>query len=370
MDQEDFLRLHLEKRKEQNAFRRLSLAGDRVDFCSNDYLGLARNESLQGQVAEFVAARHLSGGSTGSRLLSGNYPLIEEAEKEIAAFHEAEAGLIFNSGYDANIGLFSSLPQKGDTILYDQLIHASIRDGIRLSRAQSFSFLHNDADDLEKKLRRASGNIFVAIESLYSMDGDYPPLPAIAAACEKYRARLIVDEAHATGVVGAEGRGLVQHSGMTRKCFARIHTFGKALGAHGAIIVGSETLRDYLINYARSFIYTTALPPASIATILLAYRALPGMREERKYLDSLIRLFREARYPYPLLPGETPIQVLIVGGNEHTRNLAARLQQQGMDVRAILHPTVPEGAERLRIVLHSFNTADEVRTLISCINSN
>src|SRR5579871_2686507 len=229
---DDFLNKKINERKAQNAFRQLRLPEGKIDFCSNDYLGIVKND-LIGRRSSDVGHRL---GSTGSRLLSGNYLLIEETEKQIAIFHEAEAGLIFNSGYDANVGLLSCIPQRGDTIIYDYLSHASIRDGIRLSFAESFSFAHNRLDDLEKKLKVSKGNVFVVTESVFSMDGDCAPLNEIVSLCEKYNAHLILDEAHATGVVGEKGEGLAQHLGLHEKFFARMHTFGKAVGCHGAIV--------------------------------------------------------------------------------------------------------------------------------------
>ncbi|HSZ87093.1 MAG TPA: aminotransferase class I/II-fold pyridoxal phosphate-dependent enzyme, partial [Puia sp.] len=262
---EEFLNKKLAERKDLNAYRQLQLPKNKIDFFSNDYLGISKAKLLS------AVDGQLSTGSTGSRLLSGNYPLIEETEKMIATFHDAESGLIFNSGYDANVGLVSCIAQRGDTILYDHLSHASIRDGMRLSFAQSFSFVHNDTEDLEKKLKAAQGNIFVVTESVFSMDGDIAPLKIISELCEKYNANLIVDEAHATGVVGEKGEGLVQQLNLQEKCFARMHTFGKALGCHGAVILGSETLKNYLINFSRAFIYTTSLPEISVEAIKNSY---------------------------------------------------------------------------------------------------
>lgn len=358
---DDFLLAQLEKRRAQHALRELKLPPPHmVDLCSNDYLGLARSASMQEAVHALLMERPYMHGSTGSRLLAGNYSWIEEAESNLAAFHAAPAALIFNSGYDANVGLFSCVPQKEDTVIYDQLIHASIRDGIRLSRARSFSFLHNDVSDLQKKLQRAGGNIFVAVESVYSMDGDMAPLSDIAAACEKAGARLIVDEAHATGVAGKRGEGLVQALELENACFARVHTFGKALGCHGAVVLGSVALRSYLVNFARSFIYTTALPPTAIAAVMASYNLFPYMQEAREHLSALIGRFRQRTSQLQVLPSETPIQIVLTPGNEFTRRQASTLQEAGLDVRPILHPTVPQGQERLRIVLHSFNTFEEV----------
>jgi 8-amino-7-oxononanoate synthase len=367
MKEEDFLKHALEKRKAEDAFRRLSLVSDKVDFCSNDYLGLAGNADFQQRINSRIREGAFPYGSGGSRLLAGNFDLMEEAEEIIARFHQSPAALIFNSGYDANTGLFAAVPQKTDTIIYDQLIHASIRDGIRLSFAGSFSFLHNDINDLEKKLKQAVGNIFVAVESVYSMDGDYAPLTDIVSLCNQYHANLVVDEAHATGVIGKVGEGLVQHLRLQDSCFARIHTFGKALGTHGAVVLGSSMLRDYLVNFSRPFIYTTALSPASVAAITLSYQTFPGMHAEREQLQHLIEQFQQAGISIQILKSRTPIQVAIIPGNENARRAAAHLQQNGLDVRAILYPSVPKGKERLRIVLHSFNTPEEMNRLIELL---
>jgi 8-amino-7-oxononanoate synthase len=364
---EDFLNKKLTERKTQNAFRELKIIENKIDFCSNDYLGIARRNSKVNEENTPLNLRH---GSTGSRLLSGNYALIEEAEKDIALFHAAEAGLIFNSGYDANLGILSCVPQRKDTILYDFLSHASIRDGIRLSLANSFSFAHNDLEDLEKKMKTAKGNIFVATESVFSMDGDLAPLVEIANLCEKYNANLMVDEAHATGVIGSKGEGLVQELGLGKKCFARMHTFGKALGCHGAIILGSKKLKDYLVNFSRSFIYTTSLPPLSLASIKKAYELFPAMNKERNDLRDLILFFQSANLILPKFISHTPIQIVLAPDNGKVKLLAARLQGYGMDVRAIVYPSVPKGTERLRIVLHSFNKHTELDELIRLLNKS
>ena len=362
---EHFLIKKLNERKQANAFRQLSLPDTKVDFCSNDYLGITRNNLVEKLLKKSATTGRSQNdtfktGSTGSRLLAGNYTLIEEVERKIALFHQASTALIFNSGYDANVGLFSCLPQKGDTMIYDQLSHASIRDGIRLSLCQSFSFKHNDLEDLEKKLKAATGNIFVATESVFSMDGDKAPLNQIAALCDQYRAHLIVDEAHATGVIGEKGEGLVQALGLQQRCLARIHTFGKACGVHGAAVLGSENLRNYLINFSRTFIYTTALPETSLAAIAASYEIFPHLVNERQHLAEIISRFQLAASKYQLLVSETPVQVILIPGNDNVKRDAMELQQNGFDIRPILSPTVARGAERLRIVLHSFNTMQEV----------
>jgi 8-amino-7-oxononanoate synthase len=357
---ENFLLKKLEQRQQQNALRSLRLPGRLIDFCSNDYLGLATS-NFKPQTS------NLPSGAAGSRLLAGNYELIETAERELAAFHQSEAALIFNSGYDANLGLLSSVPQRGDTVLYDYLSHASLRDGIRLSFAQSHSFAHNNINELEQQLQHAKGNLFVVTESVFSMDGDFCPLQEMVALCKKYNAHLIVDEAHATGVTGERGEGLVQMLGLQQDCFARIHTFGKACGAHGAVVLGSPTLRSYLINFARSFIYSTALPPLTVQHIRKSYAQFPLMQKERAHLRHLIAIFQSAFLPFQKLVSQTPIQGVVIPGNDAARAAAAHLQQEGFDVRPILYPTVPAGAERLRIVLHSFNTEEELNGLIGAL---
>lgn len=355
---DQFLLKKLNERRTANAFRQLRLTEGMVDFCSNDYLGIARNRLLN-------AAANCPHGSTGSRLLSGNSRLAEETEAMIAAFHDSEAALLFNSGYDANTGLLSCVPQRNDTILYDALCHASIRDGIRLSFADSFAFAHNDMNDLQKKMAHATGEIFVVTESVFSMDGDEAPLPEMVSLCERHGCHLIVDEAHATGVIGLRGEGLAQHLQLHHRCFARVHTFGKAPGCHGAAVAGSALLRDYLINFSRQFIYTTALPATSILAIRQSYHLFPGMESERRQLQLLIKAFKESmeHSRYELLNSDTPIQAIVIPGNEAVRQVAHSLQERGLDIRPILYPTVPRGRERLRVVLHSFNDIGEVRLI-------
>lgn len=357
---EDFLHKKIRERQDQDAYRQLRIATG-IDLCSNDYLGIVYNNLLHLETAEYKT------GSTGSRLLTGNNALTEETETMIAAFHEAEAALIFNSGYDANTGLLSCVPQRGDTVLYDWLSHASIRDGLRLSNAQSFSFLHNDLADLEKKIAAAKGNVFVVTESVFSMDGDMAPLQQMTGVCNRYNAHLVVDEAHATGVVGKNGEGLVQLLGLQKQCFARIHTFGKALGCHGAVVLGSHALRNYLINFSRAFIYTTALPPASIAAIQSAYRLFPAMQGERKHLQQLVNLFQSADTGYKKGESSTAIQWVMLPGNTAAKAAAAGCRRHQYDVRAILYPTVPKESERLRVVLHAFNTVEQVQQLAAVL---
>ncbi len=364
---EEFIKAKLSERRSNGTFRQLKAEGSLVDFCSNDYLGFARSSALKELIDKEVntTAKALN-GSTGSRLLSGNSSYVENLEQEIANYHYSEAGLIYNSGYDANVGLFSSLPQRGDTIILDELAHASIIDGARLSLANRYSFRHNDLESLENKLKVAKGNIYVAIESVYSMDGDTPPIEEILALTDKYNAQLIVDEAHA---VGLYGNGLVCQLGLESQIFARIITFGKALGCHGAIVLGSNLLREYLINFSRSFIYTTAASFHQMASIRMAYKLLPSAQNEIEQLKYNIDLFKQklSNVKASLLPSNSAIQCVIAGSNEKARQLAAKIQEAGLDVRPILSPTVPKGTERLRICLHSYNTEKEIVLLAETI---
>ncbi|MCY7423280.1 MAG: pyridoxal phosphate-dependent aminotransferase family protein [Chitinophagaceae bacterium] len=361
MYNDDFLDRKLEERREQNTFRKLRDVENKIDFCSNDYLGIVHKGLLN------TGPSHSKHGSTGSRLLTGNSYLTEMAEEKIAAFHKGQAAVIFNSGYDANVGLLSCIAQKGDTIIYDQLVHASIRDGIRLSYAQSFSFAHNNIEDLEKKLIFCTGNIFVVTESVFSMDGDVCPLSAILSLVKIYNAHLILDEAHAIGVVGANGEGLSQSLNLHEQCFARVYTFGKACGCHGAVAVGSTRLKDYLINFARSFIFSTALPEVAIHAIINSYEVFPLLCAERGQLQILIEQFQSTSTKYTKLISKTPIQGIIVPGNNVVKEIAANLNQNNFDVRPILYPTVPKGTERLRIILHANNLQHELQQLLQLL---
>ncbi len=365
---EIFIQQKLAQRIADDNFRVLKTASGLIDFCSNDYLGFARSEKLKALVQDEIEKYpgYLN-GSGGSRLLSGNTAFIEELEQKIASFHQAEAGLIFNSGYDANLGLFSSLPQKGDTIIADELIHACIIDGARLSLANRFSFQHNDLNDLEKKLKNAKGICYVAVESVYSMDGDTAPLPEIIQLTKQYNANLIVDEAHATGVFG---KGLVQLLNLEKQVFARMVTFGKALGSHGAIVLGSENLCNYLINFARSFIYTTAPSFHQLLTTKMAYQLLDTSLEQQIKLAELIALFKkevQKKHSHQLIESNSAIQSILVPGNSKSKQTAEFLQKNGFDMRAILSPTVAAGKERLRICIHNYNSEEEIAELVNLL---
>lgn len=366
----------LNLRTQNNALRQLGTSTALIDFASNDYLGFAHSKVIFEAVHALLFQKDLKqNGASGSRLLSGNHSLYGDTESQIAAFHHSETALLFNSGYDANVGFFSSVPQKGDFILYDELIHASIRDGIQLSNATAYKFKHNDDEDLERLIGKVQANasavVYVVTESVFSMDGDTPPLQEIARICKKHSVYLIVDEAHALGVFGNQGEGLVQMLDLQDAVFARIITFGKGLGCHGAVILGSPLLKSYLVNFARSLIYTTGLSPHAVGTIQVAYQHLAQNNEAREKLRNNINIFNQQKQLVGLKPifvrSKSPIQCAVIPGNEKVKNIAAQLQLQGFDVKAILSPTVPEGQERLRICLHSYNSEAEITEVLEAL---
>lgn len=362
----EILESRLESREKEGSLRSLRSNENLIDFCSNDYLGFAR-DLKSGEDEEFAAL-----GSTGSRLISGNSGYIEELERHIAEYHCSQTGLIFNSGYDANLGLFSAVPQRGDTVIYDEFCHASIRDGLRLGVCKSYSFPHNDLVALESHLSKAAGQIYVAVESVYSMDGSFADLLEISELAEKYHAKLIVDEAHATGLFGAKGEGRVVELKLQDRVFARMHTFGKALGRHGAIVLGGHNLRSYLINFSRPFIYTTALPKSALIGIKDAYDKLSKINNKELKLCKIQRLFNqkiEDGLTLEIIESFSPIKGVICGSNERAKYMSGVLENAGLDVRPILSPTVKKGTERLRICLHEFNTEEEVEKLVNCLKS-
>jgi 8-amino-7-oxononanoate synthase len=364
----DKLLAKLTERQNIGNLRTLTTSKGRIDFFSNDYLGLARNKVLSIEIAqEYARFDNKINGSTGSRLLAGHSQFFEELESRLAEIFLAEKALIFNSGYNANLAILSCVPQRGDTIIHDELIHASLIDGARLSFAKRFSFKHNDLNDLERVLFQSSGDKFVVVESIYSMDGDTAPLKELVQVCEKHGAYLIVDEAHSTGVMGASGAGMVAMLGLDKQVFARIMTFGKGMGVHGACICGSKTLIDYLINFARAFIYTTAMPLHGLVSIDQAFKFLRKNENLQTQLNENVQYFLSCAASTGLekriVPSQSAIQVVKVSGNNQARFIADKLMGLGFDIRAILSPTVKEGEERIRICLHSFNEKEDIFTL-------
>ena len=374
------LTLKLEQREQNNSLRKLALPNHLSDFASNDYLGFSKSEAIFNRTHSFLIDNNIIlNGATGSRLLSGNHAVYQEAENCISKFHHSENALIFNSGYDANVGFFSAVPQRNDVILYDELSHASIRDGIQLSNAKSYKFQHNNFEDLERIILKLSSEnqqpttIFVVTESVFSMDGDTPNLEELVQLCNKNNCFLVVDEAHALGVFGDHGEGLVQMQGLQDDVFARIMTFGKGLGCHGAAILGSQKLIDYLVNFARSFIYTTGLSPHSVASILVAYQHLQTEKEALQKLRENVIHFNQEKKQLGLNPlfvrSKSAIQSAIIPGNQKVKNIANQLQEKGFDVKAILSPTVPEGQERIRVCLHSYNSKEEISEVLQLLAS-
>lgn len=365
------LQQRLAERAVQGNLRELKTTAGLVDFCSNDYLGLARSERLQELIQQQQANyNHLPMGATGSRLLSGNHPLFEELETIVAAYHKGESALLYNSGYTANVGLLSALPQRGDTVFYDEASHASMKDGLRLSFAKSYSFRHNDVQDLHRKLKQATGQIYVVVESVYSMDGDQAPLKEMAIVCQEHNAALIVDEAHAVGLYGEKGEGLTVALGLEEKVFAQVITYGKAFGNHGAAIVGPNVLREYLVNYSRAFIYTTGLPTHTLVALKCAYSLLPQLQTERQQVNKLARqLYAQLNNIKGIrcTPAESVILSVMLEDATQLKPMALSLQKQGFDVRPVLSPTVPKGSERLRIIVHAFNTEEEIVGLVQAI---
>jgi len=366
-------------RKEKDYLRTLptvdfsSTTQNLIDFSSNDYLGFARNTALKKAIEQEYKNLKGFNGSTGSRLISGNTPYCEALEQRIASVHQTQSALIFNSGYNANIGLFSCIAGTEDTILFDELCHASIRDGLRLSRGKTVAFQHNNLEDLQSKIKSTTGNIFIAVESVYSMDGDVAPLKEIAELVqEKENIALIVDEAHGIGVFGEKGQGLVHELELNEVVFAKIMTYGKAMGGHGAAVVGAKNLKTYLINYAGSFIYTTALPIHTLVGIKTGYDFLENPFFQNQ-LHQKINLFLDnlsAASKARFIESKSPIQSLILEGNSEIKAIANQFIENGFGVKAILSPTVSKGKERIRISLHGFNTEEEILELTNFINQH
>lgn len=362
------LQSRLQKRNILGNLRRLQIIETPIDFSSNDYLGLARSEELRENLLQEwkMQLTHLNGlGSTGSRLLTGNSVYAEELEQKIAKFHGYETGLLFNCGYMANVGLVSAITGEESVIFFDAAVHASTHDGIRLSGAKAFPFRHNDVEHLENRLKNCTslGDRFICIESIYSTDGSMAPLTEISHLARRYEAHLIVDEAHAVGVCGPKGRGLVAENNLTNHVLAQVITFGKALGTYGAIVLGSQTLKDTLINFATSYIYTTALPLQSLLAIKCSYDLYPEMNRHRDQIKKLIEVFRSCYES----TSRTHIQSVLVEGNESVKKVAKSLIKEGFDVRPLLSPTVKRGHEALRVCLHAFNTENELLQLMTHI---
>ena len=372
------LKSKLELRMLTQSFRELPKESNLFDFSSNDYLGFSKSDLIFDETHQYLIDNNLkSNGATGSRLISGNHKLYETTENLIAKFHQTETALIFNSGYDANVGFFGSVPQRNDIILFDELCHASIRDGILLSNAKSYKFNHNDFLDLEELIIKFESQtsqkitFYIVTESVFSMDGDCPNLEELIKVSEKHNCLLVIDEAHSLGVFGESGQGLVQEYQIQNRIFARIVTFGKGLGCHGAAVLGGQNLKDYLVNFARSFIYSTGLSPHSVATIFIAYNHLMKDKTQVQKLKKNIIYFNQQKNLLGLKPlfvrSKSAIQSAIIPGNERVKQIAKIIQENGFNVKAILSPTVPEGQERLRVCLHSYDDKKNIDAILNVL---
>jgi len=370
--QPKYLMKSLIERGQNGLLRKLDHNFPGIDFCSNDYLGFSKNGLLTEKLKAIPHDKLC--GSTGSRLISGNSQLIEEAEKQIALFHHAQKALIFNSGYDANLGLLSSVPQKTDLILFDELIHASLYDGIRLSHATHYKFKHNDVESLQELIHRHQKNfenIYVVVESVYSMDGDTAPLLDMVELTKtpEENVFLIVDEAHAIGVFGKQGRGLCNALNIEKDCFARIYTYGKAMGCHGAAVVGSEILQQYLVNFSRPFIYTTALPVHSIHAIQTAYQLLIETEQKDLLQNNIAYFCSKTSTIKHCVNHQSAICSFVVGSNELADKFEKELAGKNIHAKAIKSPTVKAGTERIRFSIHSFNTREEINLLAELLSN-
>jgi 8-amino-7-oxononanoate synthase len=361
------------EREQNGLLRTLKNSFPGIDFCSNDYLGFSKLGLLRKKIDESRGGAPLNYGATGSRLISGNTHFIEEAEKQIALFHHAKSALIFNSGYDANLGLLSSVAQKTDLILYDENVHASVYDGIRLSSATHYKFKHNDVDEVEELITRhqkSFGNIYVVVESVYALDGDSSPLIELTEICNPTKnIYLIVDEAHAIGVFGNQGRGLCNALGIEQKCFARIYTYGKAMGCQGAAVVGSQVLINYLINFARSFIYTTALPEHCVDAILHGYQLLIETDQKDALQKNIAYFYSKTNQIKNCVKSQSAIHSFKMGSNEQADRLEKALAAQDIHVRVLKSPTVKHMGERVRVSIHSYNTIEEIDKLVEVLTN-
>jgi 8-amino-7-oxononanoate synthase len=342
-----------------------------IDLCSNDYLGLAEHPGLRAAVVQAVESSARVGG-TASRLLSGQTEGWRSLEEEFAQFAGTEAALFFGSGYAANMGLLSALVGRDDVVYSDELNHASLIDGMRLSGARKVIYPHLDLNGLENSLRQDAGapwRRIIVTESVFSMNGDVAPLKEIAALAERFGAAMIVDEAHATGVQGKNGWGLAAEAGICPQVLATIHTCGKALGSAGAFVCGPAVIKDHLINHARTFIFSTALPPYFAEQIRAALRLAVSMNEERQALLKRSGRFNEALRQAGFDTSESASQIVpvIIGRNDDTLQVAERLQQEGFLVRAIRPPTVPTGKARLRLSLTVRIADEELVRLVNCL---
>lgn len=363
----NFLQLSLQEREEKGVKRTLRISPKTVDFFSNDYLGFARNKVLHQRILEeYNSQPELLFGSTGARLISGNTTYMREIEQFIAEEHQTEAALLFSSGYTANLALFSALLKRNDVVLVDENIHRSVHDGCRLSFAKKIKFRHNDLQHLESLLQKVGGRCFIAVESLYSMDGDLAPLTDMCGLAKKYGAALIVDEAHAFGVFGY---GLVHKLGLQNEVFATVITYGKSMGMNGAVILSNQLVIDYLVNYASPFIYTTAMPHFHVSGLRIGYEFF---KENDHFTNKLQEnlVYFHSKGIESTAHKQSPVQILKFQTTAQLRVIRDRLEEANLHTFAVFPPTVREGEERLRVCIHAFNTKNEIAQLTEIIRKN
>lgn len=342
-----------------------------LDFSSNDYLGLSNHPKLIEAAKQALDKWGLS--SCASRLMSGDLEIHHRLEEEVARFKNKEAGLVFNSGYQANTGIISALYGRGDCVFSDRLNHASIIDGILLSGARFFRFKHNDAGHLEvllKKERRKFKQSLIVTETVFSMEGDRAPLKDLVDLKDKYNCSLMVDEAHATGIFGKDGSGVAEEENLSGDIELIMGTFGKALGGFGAYLATSQKIKEFLINACRSFIYSTALPAGIIAVNLAALELLNEEPQRRQGLLDSAQFFREALKEYGFaVRGSSQIIPLIIGENLKTANFAQALQEKGYWVLPVRPPTVPQNQARLRFSLTTYHNKEVLERLVDDISA-
>jgi 8-amino-7-oxononanoate synthase len=341
-----------------------------LSFCSNDYLGLANHPALISAMQK--AAGESGVGSGASNLITGHHRYHDELEKQLASFVGLPAALLFSTGYMANIGVLGALVGRGDAIFADKLNHACLNDGGYYSLAEFQRFPHNDVAALEKLLKQSSAkHKIIAVDAVFSMDGDIAPIPEYLALCEKYDAYLYMDDAHGFGVLGPHGEGTLAHFKIKSPRIIMMATLGKAAGVAGAFVAGERVVIDYLIQTAKSYVYSTPAPPALSATLAASVKLIEQGDELRAHLFALIAYFKQhlTLKKWHLLPSETSIQPLIVGGNLEALALSEYLQTHGILVPAIRPPTVPVNTARLRISLSSAHTLDDVKKLIDAIQT-
>lgn len=339
-----------------------------LSFCSNDYLGLANNPALIAAVQESVATAGVGGGA--SHLITGHHRLHHELEEALAGFAGLPRALLFSTGYMANIGIITALVGRGDAVFADRLNHASLNDAVVLSRAELKRYPHNNMAALERMLKASKAKRkLVLADAVFSMDGDMAPVVEMLALCERYDAWLMLDDAHGFGVLGG-GRGILAEYNLSSPRIIYMATLGKAAGVAGAFVAGEAVLIESLIQNARSYVYTTASPPMLAAALQASLKIIESESWRRERLSLLIRRLRDGLREccWPLADSSTPIQPLMIGGNEEALNVSERLLELGILVPAIRPPTVPKGTARLRISLSAAHTVDDVAQLVAAIN--